>query len=617
MHCLPTLLSLLACSLLIALSCLSIQPDSIIADLRDLNAQPVLLFLNWLPVLIVTALLYFIFGNVFYGAAFSSLIFNLLSYANLLKIEGRNDPLTPTDVFLFKEAVNATGSYQLNLHYHLILWLVTLMLAFVLLGIFRQSWRPKPWLRAVLVLFSAGLLMVFTFTVYADKTLYDRLSGDFQTNVTEVYNTLGFGYCFLHNVNLYPIERPEDYDKAKVETWIDDWEADAVSDSKRVKPNVVFVMCEAFSDLANEDFFSYSEEKNPLYDYQLVANSKQAVSGHIVVSNICAGTANTEFDVLTGIETNMVSPQLISAFRCVRRNIMALPRIFTTEGYQTYFMHPGASWFYNRSSVYRYFGVTDQVFKDVFNEADYKGNMVSDAAFLARLEEDFAKRTKESEEPLFAYTVTIQNHQAYTYEKYPFAVEEAPLTVAVSDETKEAVSVYMEGVRDSSTMLLSLTEYLDCVDEPTMVVFFGDHRPALGTNNSTYTELGMDFSVSDDIASVINTYETPFVIWVNQSYYDQIDFADAVSSLSLPKDHLISNIYLGSVVSEIIGLMGEDPYLDYLSEARRVLPVICNGNYYLPDGTYTTKLNETQSEIIDQLYQWKYYRLKDEIVSDD
>jgi len=308
MRCLPTLLSLLACSLLVALSCLSIQPDAIIADLRDLVAQPVLLFLNWFPVLIVTAMLYFILGNVFYGAALSSLVFNLLSYANLLKIEGRNDPLTPADVFLFKEAVNATGSYQLNLHYHLIFWLVGLMLVFILLGILRQSWKPKRWLRVVSVLLCAGLLVISALTIYADKELYNRLSADFQTNVTEVYNTLGISYCFLHNVNLYPIEKPENYDKAEVETWIDEWEADAASNEKKVKPNVIFVMCEAFSDFADEDFFDYTEEENPLRDYHLVADSEQAVSGHIVVSNICAGTANTEFDVLTGIETNMVSP---------------------------------------------------------------------------------------------------------------------------------------------------------------------------------------------------------------------------------------------------------------------------------------------------------------------
>ncbi|MFR6426168.1 MAG: hypothetical protein ACLUNO_12055 [Oscillospiraceae bacterium] len=62
--------------------------------------------------------------------------------------------------------------------------------------------------------------------------------------------------------------------------------------------------------------------------------------------------------------------------------------------------------------------------------------------------------------PLFAYGVSIQNHQAYTYGKYGFVPEQPPLNTTISDEAMEPLSVYMEGVRDSTAMLTKLCNYL-------------------------------------------------------------------------------------------------------------------------------------------------------------
>lgn len=84
-------------------------------------------------------------------------------------------------------------------------------------------------------------------------------------------------------------------------------------------------MCESYSDLSDEDVFQYAEEDNPMYGFHRLAASDRARSGHIVVSNYGAGTANTEFDVLTGIQTNMVSPNNVSSFRVLHKPINALP----------------------------------------------------------------------------------------------------------------------------------------------------------------------------------------------------------------------------------------------------------------------------------------------------
>ena len=145
------------------------------------------------------------------------------------------------------------------------------------------------------------------------------------------------------------------------------------------------VMCEAFTDLPNASAFTYTEEENPIAAYNRLAES--TLSGHLIVSNTGAGTANTEFDVLTGMMTNRIGTGTTSAFRTVHRNTDSIPRMLNEAGYRTFFMHPGQNWFYNRESVYTYLGISDQVFQDAFDPSDYLGEWISDEAFLRVLEQ--------------------------------------------------------------------------------------------------------------------------------------------------------------------------------------------------------------------------------------
>ena len=217
--------------------------------------------------------------------------------------------------------------------------------------------------------------------------------------------------------------------------------------------------------------------------------------------------------------------------------------------------------------------------------------------------------------PFFAYTVTIQNHQTYNYAKYGFEPERVPLTKEISDAAMEALSVYMEGIRDSSGMLRKLTEYLDDLQEPVVLVFFGDHRPTLCANYGAYIELGMDIGNPDDPKSAIETNTTPFLIYANKAYCTENDFQERIQALKLPDHGTISSHYLGAAVCQFAHLSGRDGYYDFLNRARQTLPVLCNGNYMLPDGTCTKDLTETEQEIVDKTGKWLYYRMKDQKVA--
>ena len=102
----------------------------------------------------------------------------------------------------------------------------------------------------------------------------------------------------------------------------------------------------------------------PSPNLHALQNDPHAISGHVVVPGFAGGTANTEFDVLTGMQTNALSAATTSAFRVVNRNLDSVLRVFGSDGYHTSFFHPGDDWFYNRENVYRWMGAEETVFVD-------------------------------------------------------------------------------------------------------------------------------------------------------------------------------------------------------------------------------------------------------------
>lgn len=601
---LVTVISLLAAWGLLFLTVLVIQPGGVAETLKMFWQDKLLIPLNAFPILVVLLVCYWIFGNPFAAAGAAGLIVNLLSYVNLVKTDCRNDPFVPADIGLIREAVNAAGEYTLNLHIGILAGILILSaLCFLLAAVFRVK-HPKWQVR---ILGAVAVLGAFVWSmpnVYQSVELYtprgENLS---KSNVPEVFRLCGFPYCFLHNYDLYPIEKPEGYQKSTVEQWAAEDGAEYTQPS--VQPNVIFIMCESYSDLSDEDVFQYAEEDNPMYGFHQLAASDRARSGHIVVSNYGAGTANTEFDVLTGIQTNMVSPNNVSSFRVIHKSINALPWDYQAAGYTTYFTHPGYSWFYNRDNVYKFLGMEERVFNDTYTDADRKGTMISDEAFYEHLTATLDEKLG-GDKPLFAYGVTIQNHQAYPYSKYGFEPEKPPLSTTISDSAMETLSVYLEGVRDSTAMLEKLCDYFDSREEPILLVFYGDHRPALGQDYGVYRELGLMTGETDTADEILDTYKTPYLLWANKAYAPDCDF----DSLDLPET--ISSNFLGAAVYELTGMTGTDPYFDTLEELRRSLPVISHGVYVDGTGTVSTETTDSQEDVLRRLAWWKYYRLKDE-----
>ncbi len=578
-----------------------LQAGSFRATMAYLLENPALLVLNWLPMAAVVVILGALTGNVFWGGGGAVLLWGLLSYINLVKTQARGDPFVPGDVLLLLEGMEAVGSYRLSFPVGKLLSVLGSGGACVGLGILWKSRRGGLRLRLGCALVSAVLFALAVMGIYADKAFYEALPGPDRANVPQVFDTFGFPYAFLHNFNLYPVDRPAGYSQAEAE----DYEALYRHDQKlpQTAPNILMVMCEAFTDLPDQTAFTYGEGESPIAFYNSLVQREDVLSGQMVVSNIGAGTANTEFDVLTGMMTNRIGAGTTSAFRVVHRDTDSIPRALAAQGYQTFFTHPGHNWFYNRQSVYSYLGIRDQMFNEVYSAADYKGNWISDRAFLEQLQ--LALEARSTDAPLFAYGVTIQNHQAYTAEKYGFLPEPVQTELPLSDAAQEALSVYFEGLRDSDRMLQELTAWLEGQQEPWLLVFFGDHQPNLGADFRGYRELGLYPENLDTAENRLSQYTVPWLMWGNSAFHE-------TGSLPELEQTTLSSHYLGALTIQAAGFEGLDGYVDYLNDLRLELPVSSVSGYLTADGRYLEELPADLAAREELRQNWQYYRLKDQ-----
>ena len=616
---------LAGCITLLALWC---QPNALRTVLAGFKAQPLLIVLNALPIGLLLLALAFLFRNVFYSGALVNFFVCALSLANRVKIEVRDEPVFPRDFSLLREVGSAIQSFDIRYPVKAIAVVVLTTALLIGLGVLFPS-RPvsfaalkakltkrdaaavfpgRCWPERILgAVLSFGVLTALIFTVYASNDLYNSFRVSNAYYVPSVFNELGFPYCFCHQFTTYPIDRPDGFDKATAASWET---GDQPGQGEDV--HLIMVMNEAFSDLTDDPAFTYTEENDPLPNLHALQSDPHAISGHVVVPGFAGGTANTEFDVLTGMQTNALSASTTSSFRVVNRNLDSVLRVFASDGYHTSFFHPGDDWFYNRENVYDWLGAEETVFVDEMENLTYKGRWVTDDYMAGFIEEKFEEAVSQGE-LLCNYTTTIQNHMSYTADKYGEGYVYPPVETdaQLTDDVRTMLEVYIEGARDADAMLGRLVDYFSQTDEPVVLAFWGDHLPYLGDNQLAYAQLGSEVALAEeDRENALCSYETPYVIWANDAAAQVLDWESAVENLDLPETNRLSASFLGAALLELTGRGEESPWFSFLNQLRRELPVVQKKTYMTMDGTLTPLLTSDQQAMIDQWRQWSYYKLR-------
>lgn len=223
------------------------------------------------------------------------------------------------------------------------------------------------------------------------------------------------------------------------------------------------------------------------------------------------GTANTEFEVLTGFSTQFLPAGSIAYDQYINRPIEALLTILSRQGYATSAIHTYHNWFYSRDKVYQFEGFSKFISKEFLNNPPYKGPYIRDT----ELTQQIINQVKETDKPDFVYAVSMQDHGPYDTTEDPGNTVKTT-SANLPPQSQAILDNYANRISDVDKSLQQLIDGLKQINQPTMVIFYGDHLPMLGDNYSVYKDAGF-IQNGNTYQDYLSLHSVPFVTWNNFS----------------------------------------------------------------------------------------------------
>jgi len=366
-------------------------------------------------------------------------------------------------------------------------------------------------------------------------------------------------------------------------------------------PHIFIIMGEAFSDISDGSNLDFTNYTDPLKNFNRL--KAQGLYGEVLVPHIGGGTADTEFELLTGLskrEEDAVS----YAFRLLARPIDSVASELGAIGYKSVFIHPGSAWFYNRKNVYSLMGFDESYFSDYFVGIPTKGGYINEYDTIdacIELFEDMAAKNPGA--PILEFCVTIQNHGPYQG-KYAVWEKNFESSADLTDDEIDILSNYFLGVTDQDENLGRFADYLNTLDRPALLLYFGDHLPSMPSGLLSKT--GLDFDYEGGFKTSRKLYQTPYLFWQND--------AAAANGTRLTGDGgTISSNFLGAMLLDAADMGDISPLNRFLNELRREVQVTTKSEYIINEKHYTfDELPQLAKRKILLYKQWQYYKLYDE-----
>ena len=463
--------------------------------------RPGTMILNTLPATLILFLLYIIINRAGWSYAITYVLVVGLSFIDYYKIKLRDDPLVFADIDLISEAADISSRYTLS-----IVWQVVLAIALGILGTWlmhmfaktRLVRSPLNILSVLIIVALAGgaySLVYINTDVYAESGESDVVG---QWSDKEKYVSRGFLYPLLYSSRQYFDMPDNNYNAEEAEAGLMQYTYDDIPADQKVA--VFSIMCEAFNDFSK--FNALDFEVDPYAAFHEL--EKHSLHGNLITNIFGGGTVNTERSFLTGY----------SDFNTFTQDTNSYVRYFDEQGYHTEGGHPGVQWYYDRDKINRYLGFTDYYYFENRYETE-SGFYIGDDEFFGDIKNLYESFRAVSDQPYFNFSVTYQNHGPYS-EKLKYYSYEYFKNEGYSEKAVNVMNNYFAGIENTVSNIAGLADYLDTLNEPAVLIVFGDHNPWLGDDEKVYAELGIDVE-RESTDGFLNYYETPYIIYANQA----------------------------------------------------------------------------------------------------
>ena len=487
-----------------------------------------------------------------------------IGMANHYLISFRGRTLFPGDFLTLRTAANVAGNYD---------------------------YRPDSMQWLTIGIFAA-VLVLLSFLPREEKRLFDWRGFAPAAAGTAVFLAAFFGTGWVEGLGIEPsmwttrgnglvlnftvclkymkVEKPDSYSQETLAALAGENPSDAAdaaaSADGGIRPvNVIVIMNESLSDLSVLPGVETNMDAMPF----LRSLTENTVKGYAYSSVFGGTTANSEYEFLTGNTTAFLPAGTVPYQMYVSPGDPSLVGQMEALGYTTIAAHPYRSSGWNRPTVYADYGFDEVYFESDFQDRAYmrgdeRTGYVTDRCDYENLIRWYEE--KEEGQPLFLFNVTMQNHSAYQ-----MAWTNLPKEVWLTGELEnrfQTVNQYLSLVYQSDQAFEDLIDYFSQVEEPTMILLFGDHQPQVATN--FYTDV---LGTNPDTAAAQKKQMVPFLMWAN---YDIPEAQGVELSLN----------YLSALLMDTANLpmTGYQKFLSQLWETAPVINTVgirdAQGNWY-------------------------------------
>ena len=466
----------------------------------------------------------------------------IMALANYFVYAFRGNGLSPADLLYMGTAVNFVANYEYvvpRFMFHaLMLWLGgAFFISGIDFGCVRSRVRGCAAPLAVLVLLCVLL---------SKPVLSDAIRSNHYGNNGCAINGLLLNFALETKESI--IIRPRGYSAAEAEKAGEKYavpvEAEAVSG-----PNIIVIMNEAFSDLRAIGETDTSLPLMPVLD----SLTENTVKGFALSSTFGGMTANSEYEFLTGNSMAFLPSFSVPFQQYVPGPAYTLERHLASLGYSSFATHPCEKENWSRYKVWPYLGFEDNSYVEAFAEAEKYAGRIADSSLYDYIIERYDSMGSGKK---FIYTVSIQNHSPFD------GVPEQDITVTDNSYDSHVVNAYHSLIRESDRAFGQLVAHFEKLEEPVIILMYGDHQAALP---DAYLEQlhGGSF---DSLDEQMLKYKLPFVIWAN---YDIEEKTVPLTSLN----------YLSCWLLDAAGLP-QPAYNNFLLELRGKIPAMNSQGYW-------------------------------------
>lgn len=452
-----------------------------------LISSPYLVICNAMIILMTLSVTLLMKRRIF-GMSIISAVWLIFGICNCILLSYRVTPFSATDLLLIDSALDVMNKYM---SVPAVVLIIVLAIAAVAGLVYIWFKVPKVNHKinitrnvgAIIIIFALGIGSI---NLGIGSTLLSTKFG----NLADSYKQYGFVYCFMNSVINTGVSKPSDYSGEKIKNLKDEKQKD---EEKVKKPNIIFLQLESFFDVNKMKNLTFSENPVPTF----TELKEKYPHGYFNVPIVGAGTVNTEFEVMTGMNLDDFGPGEYP-FKTVLLNTTCESICYNLKnyGYSTHAIHNNTATFYSRNKVFANLGY------DTFSSIETMHVQNKTEMGWAKdyyLTDEIMSTLRTTKKKDFIYAIAVQSHGSY-----PSDEREYPITVDGLDDDdsrKYSFEYYVNQINEVDKFVKELTDALSKYSEDTILVLYGDHLPSLGITE--------DELVNEDV------YQTEYIIWSN------------------------------------------------------------------------------------------------------